>query len=94
MLYCSKRLPRWAMATSALQPPITGSQNQSIALETLYAPVDSISRVWLPLESLDRMATHRLLQRLSGYAHPTGTAILKLGASAKTTVAFTHPITI
>jgi hypothetical protein len=39
------------------------------------------------------MATDRLLQRLSGHAHPTGTAIQTLGASGKTTVAFTHPIT-
>ena len=40
------------------------------------------------------MATDRLLQRLSGHAHPTGTAIQTLGASGKTTVAFTHPIPI
>ena len=36
---------------------ITGSHNHTIALETLYAPVVSISRVWLSWESLDRMAT-------------------------------------
>ena len=44
--------------------------------------------------SLNLAATDRLLQRLSGHTHPTGTAILKLGASGKTTLAFTHPIPI